>query len=294
MSDEDALLAAIDTNPDEDTPRLVYADWLDEHGQAIRAEFIRVEIAVKQLADLPTAEQAREIRLFRRRQDLLDHNLADLVGPLAADLGYFDVVFDRGFVAELELDAERLLKHAEAIAALKPLPAMTVRDVARWLETETPIAEPLQLATAIEMQPEEWDEPVALSTEWGVEERFVARGPWRRLRKLDLDHCGVGDRGLAAIAGGVGANHFPALADLNLTENDITDTGIRSLVASPLWPRLRKLVLVGNPLGGDTPDILAAAAATSHMTFLDLRQANIDADARPLLLRNYGGRIALF
>jgi uncharacterized protein (TIGR02996 family) len=31
VSDEDALLAAIREHPDEDTPRLAYADWLDEH-----------------------------------------------------------------------------------------------------------------------------------------------------------------------------------------------------------------------------------------------------------------------
>lgn len=31
MSDRNALLAAIRANPDEDTPRLVFADWLDEH-----------------------------------------------------------------------------------------------------------------------------------------------------------------------------------------------------------------------------------------------------------------------
>jgi uncharacterized protein (TIGR02996 family) len=293
MSDEEALLAAIAANPEEDTPRLVYADWLDEHDQPIRAEFIRVEVAVKRLAELPTIEQARQIHLFRRGQELLDHHLADLVGPLATDLGYFDVVFDRGFVAELELDAERLLKHAEAIAALNPLPVITVRDVARWLEMETAIAGPLHLATAIEMQPERWDEPTALSAA-GVAARLAGRGPWRRLRRLDLDHCGVGDVGVAAVAGGPGADDFPALSDLNLSANDITDTGVRLLVASPLWPRLRKLVLVGNPLGGDTPGVLAAAAATSHITFLDLRHANIAAEARPLLLRNYGGRVALF
>lgn len=45
MSDEEALLAAIVANPDEMTPRLVYADWLDEGGDEIgkiRAEFIRL------------------------------------------------------------------------------------------------------------------------------------------------------------------------------------------------------------------------------------------------------------
>jgi uncharacterized protein (TIGR02996 family) len=44
MSDEQALLAAIRANPDEDTPRLVYADWLDEHGHAKRAAYIRDEV----------------------------------------------------------------------------------------------------------------------------------------------------------------------------------------------------------------------------------------------------------
>jgi uncharacterized protein (TIGR02996 family) len=42
MSDESALLNAILAHPDEDTPRLAYADWLEENGQPDRAEFIRV------------------------------------------------------------------------------------------------------------------------------------------------------------------------------------------------------------------------------------------------------------
>ena len=36
MSDEKARLAAIWENPHEDTPRLVYADWLQENGQPER------------------------------------------------------------------------------------------------------------------------------------------------------------------------------------------------------------------------------------------------------------------
>src|SRR5437867_2252124 len=43
-SDSDALFRAICEEPWEDTPRLVYADWLDEQGDAARAEFIRVQI----------------------------------------------------------------------------------------------------------------------------------------------------------------------------------------------------------------------------------------------------------
>lgn len=44
MNEEQALLAAIHANLEEDTPRLVYADWLQENEQEARAEFIRLQI----------------------------------------------------------------------------------------------------------------------------------------------------------------------------------------------------------------------------------------------------------
>ncbi|AWM35950.1 hypothetical protein GobsT_63090 [Gemmata obscuriglobus] len=43
--DADALLDAIFDAPDDDTPRLVYADWLQEHGQEAYAQFIRLQCA---------------------------------------------------------------------------------------------------------------------------------------------------------------------------------------------------------------------------------------------------------
>jgi uncharacterized protein (TIGR02996 family) len=46
MNDHDALLRAICENPREDTPRLVFADWLEENGQPERAAFIRTDIAM--------------------------------------------------------------------------------------------------------------------------------------------------------------------------------------------------------------------------------------------------------
>jgi uncharacterized protein (TIGR02996 family) len=46
MSDEAALLKAIIAHPDEDTPRLVYADWLDEHGRSVEAEFVRTQCRI--------------------------------------------------------------------------------------------------------------------------------------------------------------------------------------------------------------------------------------------------------
>jgi len=42
MTDEHALYRAIIAQPEEDTPRLVYADWLQENDRSEEAEFIRI------------------------------------------------------------------------------------------------------------------------------------------------------------------------------------------------------------------------------------------------------------
>lgn len=46
---ETSLLAAVLRDPAEDAPRLVYADWLDEHGYTRRAEFIRLQIRIAEI-----------------------------------------------------------------------------------------------------------------------------------------------------------------------------------------------------------------------------------------------------
>lgn len=43
MADHAAFLRAIIAAPDDDLPRLVFSDWLDERGEGDRAEFIRVQ-----------------------------------------------------------------------------------------------------------------------------------------------------------------------------------------------------------------------------------------------------------
>src|SRR5262245_15204849 len=44
MSDRKALLRGVIDEPDDDTPRLVMADWFEENGESDRAEFIRLQI----------------------------------------------------------------------------------------------------------------------------------------------------------------------------------------------------------------------------------------------------------
>jgi uncharacterized protein (TIGR02996 family) len=50
MPDDSAFLRAIHADPQDDAPRLVYADWLEERGNARAADYLRTEA---QLARLP-------------------------------------------------------------------------------------------------------------------------------------------------------------------------------------------------------------------------------------------------
>src|SRR5262245_57432383 len=49
VTDGDALIRSILANPADDAPRLVYADWLQEHGRGEDAEFIRVQVELARL-----------------------------------------------------------------------------------------------------------------------------------------------------------------------------------------------------------------------------------------------------
>src|SRR5262245_6221461 len=94
MSEEDAILAAIYANPDDDTPRLVFADWLDEHDQPERAEFIRVQVDLAARSRWGDGQE----RNRERENELLSAHRAAWAAELGAlDLEKFDVQFERGF-----------------------------------------------------------------------------------------------------------------------------------------------------------------------------------------------------
>jgi uncharacterized protein (TIGR02996 family) len=72
-----ALEAAIVAHADEDTPRLAYADWLDENGDPDRAAFIRVQCRLAEMSpaepdwvDLTERQLELEARLKSRLSDL--------------------------------------------------------------------------------------------------------------------------------------------------------------------------------------------------------------------------------
>jgi uncharacterized protein (TIGR02996 family) len=97
-AEERGLLAAVVANADDDVPRLVYADWLDEHDRPERAEFIRVQCRLAAVApddpDYPELlDRQSELALWLEAHEPVKDTLGRL--GLQPDFGYDEYV--RGF-----------------------------------------------------------------------------------------------------------------------------------------------------------------------------------------------------
>jgi len=105
MSDDRAFLDRILTTPADSTPRLVYADWLDEAGtpgEAARAEFLRLQ------AELPRARKGRGRAIRSRLRELaasLEPDWLAVVSELAIEnCGAGGTAVDRFSLRTIEFD----------------------------------------------------------------------------------------------------------------------------------------------------------------------------------------------
>jgi uncharacterized protein (TIGR02996 family) len=124
MNPSACFLRDICEHPDDDTPRLVYADWLEDHaGEPDRAEFIRLQI---RLANLTDDDPARPELVARERVLLQTHGrewvdaLPRLVGASWTEA--FVWPFRRGFAAGVTAENWKALNsQTETIFAAAPV-----------------------------------------------------------------------------------------------------------------------------------------------------------------------------
>src|SRR5207344_2104774 len=95
-----AFLRAILAHPDDDAPRLIYADWLDEQGDADRAEFIRLQV---QLSRMPTGDPDRG-PMYARSRELEQSHRVEWLNRLPQFDDVHWGVFERGFVVAARFD----------------------------------------------------------------------------------------------------------------------------------------------------------------------------------------------
>lgn len=245
--DERALLAAIIAHPDDDTPRLVYADWLDEHGDAARAEFIRVEVQIAHRDPDDEFDGGRRAALFERRAALLKAHAREWLEPFhgcAKESG-----FERGFVAEVEATADMFLTHGERWAAITPL--TRVRFVGTLVVADGAAAPGCYRSKELFTSPllarlETIDLDNNRLTPDDVR-RLAAYPDLSRLRVLVLAWNGIGSEGAAVLAG---MSQLRGLEELNLQETGITRAGARALAESPYLGGLKELLISKNPIRG--------------------------------------------
>lgn len=127
MSDRDALFQAILAAPDDDAPRLVFADWLDENGDPDLAEFIRVQC---RLARMPFYE-AECATLSARADDLLVRHRRAWRVPAPA----LRQEFRRGFVETLVIEPSVFFERSADLYRQAPIRWVQftgLPDMAAW------------------------------------------------------------------------------------------------------------------------------------------------------------------
>src|SRR5690348_667092 len=120
MTEDEAFLQDVLAHPDDDTPRLVYADWLDEHGDPDRAEFIRLQIELARMEEW----DARWPDLKRREKQLLAAHARKWGEGIGRKV--YGHEFRRGFLEVAELTPKVFLANAEELFRRFPLRCLRV------------------------------------------------------------------------------------------------------------------------------------------------------------------------
>ena len=229
---DDALLCSVLAHPEDDLPRLVYADYLEETGDAVqikRAEFIRVQCELARSEPRPAGSLTESILALRTRERILQSEYREAwLAPLRrrgeplfspSCHGHFR----RGFVEIVWMPARQFLWKAELLFDRAP-----VRELRVTLTTIDEVAE-------------------------------LMNGPQiARLEALDLSDRKLGDR---AAFEAVRSPSLRSLHHLRLNACGLTDVSAVDLADSALARTLHSLDLQWNQFSGTGKKILRAAFA---------------------------------
>ncbi|MGL6076505.1 MAG: TIGR02996 domain-containing protein [Fimbriiglobus sp.] len=210
--DEAALLRTICEDPDADLPRLVYADWLEEHDRIERAEFIRWQIEI-------TNDPIRYGSSYFRNQfntDFYSHFVPDWLKSLPRWAKEYDPsshlypqLFERGFLTKWEFQASLFARHGESFMAVHPLRILTLSQAKN------------------------------LCPELGQSRAM------RHIQRLDLRANNIDDWDLSRL---LKNENLDSLETLNLRFNELSDASARFLATNHTLPRLQTLDLRCNQL----------------------------------------------
>jgi uncharacterized protein (TIGR02996 family) len=205
--------------PDEDAPRLVYADWLDDHGPPARAELIRVQCALAALA----RDDPRRGELEKRAWDLRHQCWPILQGERPPGLDLLRPEVYRGFWADITCTMSAWERLAPRAFRVWPIERA-------WLYNINPAMLPKLLRS-----------------------KYLPRLRWLKLAPAVVVYDSEAARLVA------GCRHLAGLRELEIVGgNVIGDEGARALAESSPLSQLRSLFLVDTAITPEGIGVLRA------------------------------------
>jgi uncharacterized protein (TIGR02996 family) len=267
MTDGNALYRAILEAPDDDAPRLIWADWLDENGDSDRAAFVRLQC---EWANLDPGDPRRE-ELCERWIGLLDRHrplwISKDLGSLRQDCGFW-----RGLPDWFDVLTDDCIECITCLRYCVPVQCIRLRlgsfreELSHW-----PALESLRCLWLCERTPHPYY-PHSSARGWVW---FIQSPPLRNLRAfraiLDASSAGV----ISAISG----TDWPHLRELTLTV-DHSDPGRPAAAWDDLpdaawFPSLQSLDIRDCGLTNDVILRLLTRRGPLALTYLDLRGNNL-------------------
>jgi uncharacterized protein (TIGR02996 family) len=273
--DADALLRAVLTAPDDDAPRLVYADWLEEHGDPARAEFIRAQVELAR----PSTDPARRQQLEQVARALVRANGSAWTAWLPPWVQERE--FRRGFVEWIRCEARDFISNADEVRLRTPLSAVRVggnEDLAVPLFRSRALDGLVALTVSVPVPAGAWE--------------YLTTCPYLgRLRQLTLNSKGPPGEMVEAL---IGSTALPALRTLRLPWCTLGDEHTARLVGHPWVGRLRALDMRNNFIAAEGGQAIAESPHLDRLASLNLRgNAVADTWVAEVLRRRFGGRVRL-
>lgn len=207
------LIAAVAASPEQDAPILVYADWLDEHGDSARAEFIRAQIERDHISPF----DVRSLHLSLREEALHAEHGARWLAEIPTPRGCERVDFCRGAGLEVLFDERLVLLQTFAEAVREGAPVIRASSDFLAEEKDPQNQAPIESLRALRVH--------------GVEDMstFVELPLLSTLSELSLDGCYFDMREAEYL---LSSPHMKRLETLHIEVSD-GNAFIRELVANP-------------------------------------------------------------
>jgi uncharacterized protein (TIGR02996 family) len=287
MNLAETFLQKIRENPDDDSIRLIFADWLEERGgpaSTARAEFIRLQCAMAGMD-----QDARHGELQAREHALLHEHEQEWLGLPHDALHPCNCQFRRGFLESVYIDAEKFLTHAETLFRLHPL-----RHVALGHRAEghlAALAASPYLARLASLEMSGYDTP------HGGQDVFVQPGdatlffnsPYlSRLSRLQVRQFRQGAEVARALAQ---SPSLTGLTALDLEEGNVGDEGATTLAGLPNLSKLQVLHLIYLRIGTAGAMALAAPPFLASLNELWIFCCRIEGNGMQALQERFGDRV---